>query len=166
MALFLLKIGLSMAMNLENAWKSILSCAEEMNTRYRETVFDELAIVSIEDNLPRTVSYQGPRRDEFANSFPRDSAGLRKTVRQGGQRYEAGDFEFDHNGNGTGFEAFMLLGKGLCLICNNTGKSMEGIAKNPLWLEAQVPFAELSDKFRSDPIEAIDLLPEATTVSQ
>lgn len=139
-------------MTLETAWKSILHCAEEMNVRYRDTVFDELAIVSIGDSQTKTLSYQGPRREEFANSFPRDSAGLRKTVRQGGQRYEAGDFEFDHTGSGTGFEAFMLLGKGLCLICNNTAMSMDGISKNPRWLEAQVPFVELSDIIRGNPI--------------
>jgi hypothetical protein len=145
---------LFMAMNLETAWKSILNCAEEMNARYQDVVFDELAIVSIDDTQAHTLSYQGPRRDEFTNSFPRDSAGLRKTVRQGGQQYQAGDFEFDHAGNGTGFEAFMLLGKGLCLICNNTDKSMDGISKNPRWLEAQVPFAELSDQFRGNPVAA------------
>ena len=139
-------------MTLENAWKSILHCADEMNSRYRDVVFDELAIVSIDDSQARTLSYQGPRREEFANSFPADSAGLRKTVRQGGQQYEAGDFEFDHDGNGTGFEAFMLLGQGLALICNNTGKSMDGISSNPRWLEAQVPFAELSDTFRGNPL--------------
>ena len=141
-----------MAMTLEQAWKSILNCAEDMNTRYREVVFDELAIVSIDDNQTRTVSYAGPRKEAFKDSFSMDSAGLRKTVRQGGQQYDAGDFEFDHDGKGTGFEAFMMLGKGLCLICNNTGKSMEGISRNPRWLEAQVPFAELSDQFRSHPL--------------
>lgn len=142
-------------MTLEQAWKSILNCAQQMNDRYREVVFDELAIVSIGDNQARTMSYQGPRREAFTESFPQDSAPLRKTVRQGGQVYDAGDFEFSHEGAGTGFEAFMMLGKGLCLICNNTGKSMDGISKNPRWLEAQVPFAELSDRFRSDPLAAV-----------
>ncbi|MCU0771670.1 MAG: hypothetical protein MUE94_07880 [Verrucomicrobia bacterium] len=141
-----------MAMTLEQAWKSILNCAEEMNSRYREVVFDELAIVSISDNQARTVSYQGPRREVFTDRFPADSAGLRKTVRQAGQTYQAGDFEFSHDGTGTGFEAFMILGKNLCLICNNTSKSMGGIAKNPRWLEAQIPFATLSDQFRGNPL--------------
>lgn len=143
-----------MAMTLEQAWKSILHCAQEMNTRYRDVVFDELAIVSIGDNQTRTVSYQGPRPDAFARSFPADSAPLRRTVRQGSQTYQAGDFEFSHEGAGTAFEAFMILGRNLCLICNNTVKSMEGISRNPRWIEAQVPFAELGDKFRSDPLAA------------
>jgi hypothetical protein len=100
------------------------------------------------------MSYQGPRKEVFTDSFPQDSAGLRKTVRQGTQSYDVGDFEFSHEGNGTGFEAFMMLGKGLCLICNNTSKSMDGISKNPRWLEAQIPFAELSEKFRVNPLAA------------
>ena len=29
---------------------------------------------------------------------------------------------------------------------------MSSIAKDPLWLSAQVPFVEMSDKFRSDPL--------------
>jgi len=144
----------AMATTLEQAWNSVLHCAQEMNSRYQEVVFDELAIVSIADNQTRTMSYAGPRQEAFTNSFPKDSASLRTVVRQGGQVYDVGDFEFSHEGAGTGFEAFMILGKGVCLICNNTSKSMDGISKNPRWLAAQVPFAELSDWFRSNPIAA------------
>jgi len=31
-------------------------------------------------------------------------------------------------------------------------QSMDVIAKDPLWLAAQVPFVELCDKFREDPL--------------
>jgi hypothetical protein len=48
----------------------------------------------------------------------------------------------------------MVLGEGIYLICNNTVQSMDGIAKDPLWLGAQVPFVELSDKLRDDPLVA------------
>jgi len=64
------------------------------------------------------------------------------------ENYGAGDFEFARHGIGTGFESFMVLGRALYLICNNTHESMETIAKNPRWLAAQVPFAELGEKFR------------------
>jgi hypothetical protein len=46
----------------------------------------------------------------------------------------------------------MVLGEGLYLICNNTADSMEGITQEPRWIEAQVPFVELSDKIRSHPL--------------
>ena len=68
------------------------------------------------------------------------------------EKYTAGDFEFARHGEGTKFEAFMMLGQGLYLICNNTHTTMNEIAKDPRWLNAQVPFAELSDKVRSSPL--------------
>ena len=68
------------------------------------------------------------------------------------QKYDVGDFEFARHGIGTGFESFMVLAEGIFLICNNTVQSMDGITKDPRWLEAQVPFVELSDKFRADPV--------------
>jgi hypothetical protein len=46
----------------------------------------------------------------------------------------------------------MLLGHAMYLICNNTSDSMDNIAKDPRWLKAQVPFAELGDKLRPDPL--------------
>jgi hypothetical protein len=46
----------------------------------------------------------------------------------------------------------MVLGSGVFLICNNTRSTMEEIAANPRWLSAQVPFVELSDRIREDPL--------------
>jgi hypothetical protein len=40
----------------------------------------------------------------------------------------------------------MALGNESYLICNNTSSSMDEIAKNPRWLSAQVPFADLGEK--------------------
>ena len=48
----------------------------------------------------------------------------------------------------------MVVGRGLYLICNNTRESMDTIAKNSRWLGAQVPFAELGEKIRANPLEA------------
>lgn len=69
------------------------------------------------------------------------------------EKNNVGDFEFARHGVGTGFEAFMVLGEGIFLICNNTVQSMDGITQDPLWLGAQVPFVELSDKVREEPLE-------------
>ena len=69
-----------------------------------------------------------------------------------GGNYGAGDFEFARHGIGTGFEVFMVLGAGIYLICNNTRETMEAITKDPRWLGAQVPFAELGDKLRMNPL--------------
>jgi len=48
----------------------------------------------------------------------------------------------------------MVLGEGLYLICNHTADSMDKITKDTRWLDAQVPFVELSDKVRSSPLIA------------
>jgi hypothetical protein len=77
--------------------------------------------------------------------------GALRAERVGG-KYGPGDFEFARHGIGTGFESFLVLGPGVYLICNNTRQSMDSITKNPRWLGAQVPFAELADKVRAHPV--------------
>jgi len=121
-----------------------------MNARYKQVVFDEWAIISLVDNKGHLLAYIGPRKEGFQQNFLNDAGSLRAGLL--GREHDAGDFEFERHGVGPAFESFMVLGKGIFLICNNTVQSMDGIAKDPLWLAAQVPFAELSDKFRSDPL--------------
>jgi len=137
-------------MKLQEAIHSIMACAKQMDARYGRVVFDEWAIVLIADNKTRLVSYVGPRLDGFQKNFATDSAGLGDSFLQG--QWAVGDFEFARHCVGTGFESFMVLGDGLYLICNNTVLSMDMIAKEPTWLGAQVPFVELSEKFRASPL--------------
>ena len=121
-----------------------------MDAKYGKVVFDEWAIVSLAEQKGRLLSYRGPRKDGFQRNFLDDAGSLR--VGMLNRRYDPGDFEFARHGVGTGFESFMVLGEGMYLICNNTVQTMDSIAKDPLWLGAQVPFVELSDKVRSDPV--------------
>jgi hypothetical protein len=117
-----------------------------MNARYGKTVFDEWAVISLVKNKARVLSYTGPRNDDFLKNFAKDLGALRAGLLD--TKYGCGDFEFTRHGVGTGFEAFMVLGEGIYLICNNTHESMDTISKNPRWLGAQVPFADLSEKVR------------------
>jgi hypothetical protein len=137
-------------MTLEHANALIKSCADEMNARYGKPVFDEWAVISLADNKGRLLAYNGPRKEGFQKNFLTDAGSLRAALLA--QGHAPGDFEFARHGVGTGFESFMVLGKGAYLICNNTVQTMDAIAKDPLWLGAQVPFAELSEKVRSDPL--------------
>ena len=137
-------------MTLEEAIVLIERCANEMNARYGKTVFDEWAIVSLAENKARVLAYLGPRNDVFLHNFVKDLGALRAELLT--EKYGPGDFEFARHGIGTGFESFMVLGRAIYLICNNTGESMDTIAKNPRWLAAQVPFAELSEKVRPNPL--------------
>jgi len=137
-------------MTLEEAIGLIKKCATEMDARYGKTVFDEWAVLSLAENKARVLAYIGPRNDDFLKNFAKDLGALRAELLT--DKYGVGDFEFARHGTGTGFESFMVLGRALYLICNNTRESMDTIAKNPRWLAAQVPFAELSEKIRPNPL--------------
>ena len=137
-------------MTLDEAIGHIKTCAKEMDAHYGRTVFDEWAVISLLENKARVLTYIGPRNDDFLANFARDLGTLRAGLLHA--NYGVGDFEFARHGTGTGYEVFMVLGVGLYLICNNTRETMDAIAKNPRWLTAQVPFAGLSDKVRSNPL--------------
>ena len=139
-------------MTLEHATKLIGTCAERMNDLYQKVVFDEWAIVSLVQHKAKILAYLGPRKDDFQKNFATDVQDLRADLLS--KRHSIGDFEFARHGVGTKLEAFVMVGDGVYLICNNTAQSMSAIAKDPLWLSAQVPFVELSDRFRSDPLES------------
>lgn len=139
-------------MNLTETMSAVRDCAARMNAQYGQQVFDEWAVVSLAQQQARVLGYVGPRNDEFLKHFANDLGPLRLALMTG--RYQPGDFEFARENTGTKFEAFMALGEGLYLICNNTQSSMNQIARNPKWLSAQVPFAELGDKLRANPLSA------------
>jgi hypothetical protein len=137
-------------MTLDQATRLMNSCAEQMNARYKKVVFDEWALVALAGNKGRLLAYSGPRKAGFQKNFVADAGSLRAALLT--QQFNVGDFEFARTGVGTDFESFMAVGKDAFLICNNTVQSMDGITKDPLWLSAQVPFVELSDQFRQDPL--------------
>ena len=137
-------------MTLDEATRQIQACAQKMNELYGRVVFDEWVILSLAHHKARILFYVGPRNDLFLKNFATDLGSLRAALLD--VRFNVGDFEFARHGVGTGFEAFVVLGEGIYLICNNTQASMDDITKDPKWLNAQVPFAELSEKIRPDPL--------------
>lgn len=137
-------------MTLDEANRQIKECAASMNAAYHKTVFDEWAIVSFRERKGTVLNYQGPRKEDFQKNLADDLKDLRAQLLS--NVHGVGDFEFARHGVGTKAEAFMVVGPGLYLICNHTASSMDSIAKDPLWLNAQVPFVELSEKFRTDPL--------------
>jgi hypothetical protein len=139
-------------MNLEATIREIRICSDQMNARYGSVVFDEWAIISLINGKAALLNYHGPRLEGFQKNFVMDAAGLRTSSME--REYSVGDFDFARQEAGTGFESFMVLGQGVYLICNNTTASMDMITKNPAWLGAQVPFLELSEKFRGTAMAA------------
>jgi hypothetical protein len=145
-----ISFALLIAMTLDDICALIKTCADQMKSRYGRAVFDEWVVVSLERNRARILSYTGPRNDDFLKNFVSDLGSLRTSLLE--PSFGVGDFEFSRHGVGTGIEAFLVLGPGLFLICNNTKESMETITRDPRWLGAQVPFAELAEKVRSHPL--------------
>jgi hypothetical protein len=139
-------------MTLDEAAKQVQACSHRMNDLYGRVVFDEWVIISLAHQKARILFYAGPRNDDFLKNFAKDLGSLRTALLD--SKYSIGDFEFSRHGVGTGFEAFVVMGDGIYLICNNTQASMEDITKDPKWLNAQVPFAELSEAIRPDPLVA------------
>jgi len=137
-------------MTLDQAKALIKNCAEQMHTLYGKPVFDEWAIISLTHQKGHVLSYMGPRKEGFKQNFSKDAGSLQAGLLNG--ELMVGDFEFARHGIGTGFESFLVLGPGVYLICNNTAQSMEDITKEPKWLAAQVPFVDLSEQFRSNPL--------------
>lgn len=135
-------------MTIEELGGKIRACADAMNSRYGNVVFDEWAVVSLVENRARVLAYTGPRNDGFLKNFANDLGALRTELLGG--NYGAGDFEFSRHSTGTGFEAFLVLGQGIYLMCNNTRETMDKITKNPRWLDAQVPFVEFAEKIRAN----------------
>ena len=134
-------------MTLDEANKLIKQCADRMDALYHKPVFDEWAVVAFPQQKGGVLSYIGPRKADFQKNFAADIKDLRVELLS--NTHGVGDFEFARHGVGTKVEAFMVVGLGIYLICNNTTQSMDMITQNPLWLNAQVPFVELSEKFRA-----------------
>lgn len=137
-------------MTFDEAKSLIKTCAARMDAHYGKAVFDEWAVISLAENKARVLAYIGPRNDDFLKNFANDLGSLRAELLDA--NYGNGDFAFARHGTGTRFEAFMVLGSAIYLICNNTRETMDAIAKDPKWLNAQVPFAELGDKLRMSPL--------------
>jgi hypothetical protein len=137
-------------MNLDQAISRLRECSQRMNELYGRSVFDEWAVVSLLPERSRVLDYSGPRKGEFANSFAKDLATLRQSLLKG--QHGFGEFEFAREGIGSRFDAYMCIGEGVYVICNNLYTTMAEITKDEKWLSAQVPFVEASEKFRSSPV--------------
>lgn len=138
-------------MTLNRIKKQVVACLDRMTTRYGRAVFDEWAIISLSPARGRLLAYSGPRREGFQANFLKDAGVLRRGLLT--EVRNPGDFDFAREGLGTEFECYLVLGEGVFLICNNTSQTMEVIARDPLWISAQIPFVELSEQIRADPVE-------------
>ena len=123
-----------------------------MNALYGKTVFDEWVLVVVARERGGILSsYSGPRAEHYERNFKADIQPLRAELAR--HKMAVGEFVFAQDGFGPKFDACIRVGASSYLFCNNTAMSISEIREKPLWLAAQKPFADLSAKFRADPLE-------------
>lgn len=145
--------GVSHLMTPSLAFEKIRTAFVRMDAFYGRTLFDEWAVLSIEGPKVSVMSYEGPRADTFADQVRKDLLKLRNDTE--GDRRDSGAFGFTRSGEGLAIDAYIVLGPGLYLICNNTTESVADLALDPHWRHAQVPFADLAEVFRHHPLAIV-----------
>ena len=132
------------------AFEKIRTAFVRMDAFYGRTVFDEWAVLALEGAKVAVLAYEGPRADRFATALHKDLVQLRTDTE--GERREPGAFAFSRGADGTAIDAYIVVGAGVYLVCNNTQESIAEIARDPRWRQAQVPFADLAEVFRHHPL--------------
>jgi len=88
--------------------------------------------------------------EKLIHDFSRDIKAVHEHIVAEG--HAVGDFGFTHEGHGTRFDAFVVIGDSLYLLWNNTGASTTQTTKNPSWKIAQTEFLAFTDVIRSNPV--------------
>lgn len=134
-----------------DAYRHIEEAMKRMRELYGRTLFNEWVVVRLGPNTAIVEHYEGPRLAECLATFAQDVAPLRREASD--RAHAPGDFDFARGTTGTQFDALLKIADDAYLLCNNTELSMEQIRTHPEWLKAQVPFANLSERFRIHPVE-------------
>jgi hypothetical protein len=137
-------------MILADARNLVIAALGRMSTTYGSPVFDEWVLVSLKPERGAILSYSGPRAESYKQQFTLDLKSM--LAEMAGQKLSVGDFAFAAAAHGTHYDACLRLGDSSYLFCNHTTKTMNDIRENPRWRDAQVHFAGLSEKFRTDPL--------------
>jgi hypothetical protein len=138
-------------MNLADARTTIATALARMNTAYGQVVFTEWVLVSIRADRGAILAYEGPRPEKYKQQFTLDLGTMLREL--AGQKLGVGDFAFASDAAGTHYDACMRLGESSYLFANHIMRTMTEIRDHPLWLNAQKPWVELSQKFAADPLE-------------
>ena len=121
-----------------------------MSSLYGHPLFNEWVVVRLGPDTATVLHYEGPRLAECLAIFAQDIAPLR--LEASDRSHEPGDFDFARTATGTQFDALLKIADDAYLLCNNTELSMMQIRAKPEWLKAQVPFVNLSERFRMHPV--------------
>jgi hypothetical protein len=138
-------------MNLADARPLIAQAFARMAAAYGQPVFNEWVLVSMRADRGAIMAYDGPRAEKYKQQFTLDLSSMLKEL--AGQKLGVGDFAFASDAAGTHYDACLRLGESSYLFANHITRTMTEIRDNPLWLNAQKAWVELSQKFAGDPLE-------------
>jgi hypothetical protein len=138
-------------MDIAKARQHVQVALERMRASYLKPVFDEWAILTLGPKGGDVVAYHGPRAEKFKHNVAEDAEPLR--ARTSGRTFTEGDIEFATDAPDTRYDAFIKVGPTSYLVLNNTTKTMADIRADAKWLSAQPALFELSERFRSDPLQ-------------
>ena len=139
-------------MQLPVALEIIRSALSRLTALYGQPVFDEWCVVGLRPDGSGVLAYEGPRRETFRQQFVQDVAPLQQEV--AAHAHEPGDFHFAIDAEGTHYDALLAIGPGVWLLCNHTQRTLDHIRHQSAWRRAQVAWLQLSERFRSAPVEA------------
>lgn len=139
------------AMNLVDARTAVVTACTRMNAAYGQPVFNEWVLVSLRADRSAILAYDGPRPEKFKQQFTLDLSSMLNELAS--QKLRIGDFAFANDAGGTHYDACLRAGESTYLFANHLTRTMNEIRANPTWLHAQKAWAELSQKFLSDPVE-------------
>lgn len=138
-------------MELRQAIKEIKKTLTGMRLQSGKLIFDEWLILAKNGPMFDVLHHTRPGFLNKNKSFELDILMLANEIRK--NTYSAGQYFFSMEASGTLYDAFMVAGPNRFIIFNNTIQSMTEISADPLWVNFQVRFVELSELFQQDCME-------------
>ena len=122
-----------------------------MRLQSRKFVFDEWLLLAKNGLGFDVLHHSRPRFRRKGDGLNLDMHMLASEINK--KTYTTGQYFFSMEASGTLYDAFMVAGPNRYIIFNNTVQSMTEISADPLWVNCQVRFVELSELFQQDSLE-------------
>lgn len=138
-------------MELRQAINEIKKAITDMRLQSRKLVFDEWLLLADNGLGFDVLHHSKPRFQIKGNTLDLDMHMLASEINK--TTYSPGQYFFSMEAPGAFYDAFIVAGPNKYIIFNNTIQSMTEISADPLWVNCQVRFVELTVLFQRDGIE-------------
>lgn len=149
-----LKEGLDM--DLQTAIERWSAFFQFFNTEYGlpgQPLFDEFLVIEVlSGGNVRLKHYYGPREfQKIVENLAKEAKSLKKDLFDKQQQLP-GHCVFDHHATNSDYDAFVVIGRDVCVLLNNIQLSMEEVKKKFPWMIAQKSFLDFVQSFACDPV--------------